>query len=542
MMNSFSRLCKKHSFPRSHFTFELIQYFSRVYLVSFFQMIDLSPTSHSLLRAHSCHDSKSHRKKFEISSSKSRSCSVSTKQGPLRFNAVSLFVRHCFLVYVVLLGAKLRTASGNEIPTCDYSTSDINEMNEKVKNDLLQRGFTVREGRFRVADSNLSGADPGNPYFVYVFLDASPATFELQPSSAVLFLGCTPSSPKYFSWRSYAFRSENAAVFASLGDSTNNLVINTSGSDSEDSGGKLTAIVTTADEQTLSTITTALEDAGAPTGIVNLDAVPSNRVDLFDDPSLNFMMLHRVTGWEDEEQKMAYASQIRPVLLIDPPSEQTFKPLGEVQLRPQGSGSPEDKQNGVESDLTKLEDAIINSMQSSSYRLVSSTTLEAFELDGFDCLENREFCRGDNRDTEYITYLSEQPFRWNDVYVFFGTDSVETDKCSHTSVGLYQVRFLGDNIGLLATNLSIDNRDMKNSASAFDVDNKKLVAYTMARNCGNVPERFREYCLEVGYNRVRGIPRRTSWGLIDRATLDPESKTAPLPSELVMSKVLKFKL
>ena len=445
-------------------------------------------------------------------------------------------------------------------PECDYSNDDIGGMNEKVKNSLLQQGYTVREGNFHIYyDFAAFASNPGARYWVYDLLESESVNpiFSLEkPSSAVLYLGCTPSSTKYFSFRSYAFKSKRELVFASLGDSINNLVINTTQSgaswtqeEAPDPAGKLTAIVTTADGQTFSTLTTALDEAGVPSGIVNLDAIPSSKVDLFNDRSLNFVMLHRANVWEDQDQKNAYSFQIRRVLFIDPPSDQEFDPLPDIPLRSQWSGNPEAEQPGVEQGLATLHDSILAFMESSSYTLVSNVTLKDYHLDGFECLEEGIYCLGDNRDATYLEVRNKRSFKKEEVYVLVGTNAVATGKSVYTSMGIYQLEYDRKSDGtdidtarLVSTNIAADSRDMEHSASAFGVDDDKLMAYTMSRNCKELPAPLREYCLTVGYDEIDGLPQKMSWSLWYRTYLNPETKTAPLPSELVMPRVLKFQV
>lgn len=474
-----------------------------------------------------------------------------------RYKTLSL-LKSCFFVQLLLLASSIRSALGNEIrnrrlgappqteddhPTCDYSNEELYSMNENVKTNLLERGFTVREGRFHIGDFSGFASNPGTPYFPYFLNEQQKfsTAFKMNATSAVLFLGCTPSSAKYFSWRSYAFNAKYKTVFASLGDSTNNLVINTTSSVLEDSSGKLTAVVTTADGTTLSTITTVLEEAGAPSGIVNVDAIPSTRVNLIADPSLNFMMLHRANIWTDKRKEIEYAAQVRRIFLIHPPSHQEFDPLPEVPLRVPGNGKNEIDQPGVQQDLNMLHDTIVTSIESASYRLVSNITMFERKKDGFECIENRQNCKGDNRDARYIDYRSYNGFKKKDLYVIVGTNSAATGKCVYTSFGLYQLNPVTDSSDqLIATNITIDDSQIKHSASAFGIDNDKLIAYVISRNCNKIPRHMREYCLKVGYDPVKEIPSKTAWALGYRAYLDPETKTGPLSSELVLPQILKF--
>ena len=483
-----------------------------------------------------------------------------------RFNHGFSLVTYCFLVHL-LLASGIKKTNGSEVhnrrlgapksdsdnPICDYSYSQIAELIEGVKNRLVSRGFTVRDGRMHVGDSQSFASNPGNPYYSYFLDEEIPfnPNFKLNATSAVLFVGCTPSDAKYFSFRSYAFKANSRMVFASLGDSMNHLVINTTQSGPtwartssgavENPHGKLTAVVTTADGITLKKVATSLKEAGVPQGIVNLDAIPSDRVDLFNDTSLELMFLHRANSWTNEDRKKHYFDLIRRVLVIDAPPGQDFSPIPEIPLREQGTGKHETEQPGVASDLAKLHDAVVSSMELASYKLVKSKTMTDKNVDGFECLEKRINCKGDNRDANYLELRNYQPFKKKDIYWFVGTNYAATGKTVYTSIGLYQLIVnRSEKDQLLSTNITVDDSSMENSASAFGIENNKLIAYAMARKCNKVPKGIRKYCVEVGYDPDREIPSKSYWGLATRTYLEPETKTAPLVSEIVMPQFLKF--
>merc|ERR1711871_431003 len=150
-------------------------------------------------------------------------------------------------------------ASHGQLPTCDYSPTQVDALNDAVVAKLRKNKFTVVEGQMKIFNSSSFGANPGNPYVCYFhpgYVGSRLPVFKLSPQTAVLFLGCTPKTTTYFSWRSYAYSSGVHLTFASLGDSLNHLVINTTGSSSSGHrnstaavGGRLTAVVTTADAQ-----------------------------------------------------------------------------------------------------------------------------------------------------------------------------------------------------------------------------------------------------------------------------------------------------
>ena len=159
------------------------------------------------------------------SSHHDRSCSttVAQKRRPgrlVRINAVSL-ISYCFLLAQLLfaktsartavsasnderdsqrrLGAPTFDLSDEDFPisaTCDYEEHEINELYDKVKDNLRGLGYSVKEGNYSYAEKKIAINNPGNPYLTYLFEDNNgltpPSKFKLKPSSAVMFLGCTP--------------------------------------------------------------------------------------------------------------------------------------------------------------------------------------------------------------------------------------------------------------------------------------------------------------------------------------------------------------
>ena len=59
------------------------------------------------------------------------------------------------------------------------------------------------------------------------------------------------------------------------------------------------------------------------------------------------------------------------------------------------------------------------------------------ELDGFDCIRERTGCLGDNRDVRYMTAGKRTPLTNSDVHVLIGTNSVNTNHCVYTNLGMY---------------------------------------------------------------------------------------------------------
>ena len=106
-------------------------------------------------------------------------------------------------------------------------------------------------------------ANPSSPYGIYMF---DQQAWKLDEMEAVVFFGCTPPPAKYFSFRSYVFSAFHnlhpTLLFASLGDSTNHLVINTTGLTMNDPFGKTTVVTSTADMATDHAVRDAFTAAG----------------------------------------------------------------------------------------------------------------------------------------------------------------------------------------------------------------------------------------------------------------------------------------
>ena len=416
------------------------------------------------------------------------------------------------------------------MPSCDATPEEIRGILTNISDSLSRDGYSVTEGSFKVFKSDLFGANPGNPYVTYFhpgLVDSKLPIFPLKETSAVVFAGCTPKSAAYFSWRSYAFTMDDHLVFASLGDSLNNLVINTT-ANTTDTGGRLTAVVTTSDAGTYSAVGTALRSAGLDS--VNLDAIPSHLLDM---DHIKFIMLHRASVWNASAEKLAYFAQERPVLFVDAPKDgQPNVPLPTLPLRPPGTGVSELSMPGVKSGLAAIHAGVTRKMAAAGYDLVSETTLYDLGLDGFACLRDKTDCKGDNRDTHYLAYHDDS-FTEHNAYVIVGTNSVKTGKCTYTNLGLYRVShsIIGNRTKLKSTNITADNRKFPGSAAFYGASTDDVFAHVLNRTCST------PFCTSID---EANVPIGSEWALAYRTYLEPVTATAPKLSELSIPKILKF--
>ena len=259
--------------------------------------------------------------------------------------------------------------------------------------------FILPTGRF--------GANPSSPYGVYMF-DAQTPFWKLDETDAVVFFGCTPPPAKYFSFRSYVFSTFHnlrpTLLFASLGDSTNHLVINTTGLNMSDPFGKTTVITSTADMATDQAIRDTFVAAGFPATAVNTDIIPSSLVKMgYEALADTFNMLYRVAIFQDPKQGQAYINTTWPVLRVTPPSQQKPLPFSTPPLRKKGTGTTEASYNFSLSSFVAQVEKVIK--LNASNMSVTYDKMSVVHLDGRDCMEKYTDCLGDNRYVESIGIL-----------------------------------------------------------------------------------------------------------------------------------------
>ena len=242
-------------------------------------------------------------------------------------------------------------------------------------------------------------ANPSTPYGLYTF-DTELPMWKLSETDAIVFFGCTPPPAKYFSFRSYIFARFNnlrpTILFASLGDSTNNLVINTTGlTTASDPFGKTTVVTTTADVNTDNAIREAFVAAGVPATAMNTDIVPSSLVKMGQEKLADsFSMLVRVAVSQNHTQGQDYLNTTWPIIRVSPPPQQTPLPFLTPELRKRGSGNSESTYNDSLTSFVNLVDKTIKKDVNFS---VTFDRMGPVHLEGRECIEMMKNCLGDNR-------------------------------------------------------------------------------------------------------------------------------------------------
>jgi hypothetical protein len=444
----------------------------------------------------------------------------------------------CGLFVWLVVAAGCGRASDGGAPPDDPAARRV--LVDRLQAALVRDGYTVEEGSFSVfrfedcaGRANCFYVNPASPYVTYQFADgdaAPAASWHLGGDEAVVFIGKTPPPARYFGWRSYLYRRDGTDLFASLGDTLNQLVIATQGTPGGAPGDPFardTVVITTADRALDAQLRAQLVEAGAPTAILNTDVIPSPLVRMgYDAGADTFLMLLRVAVFADAARGDAYLGAVPGVVLrVRPTAQKAADPFALPTLRPRGTGRTEADHAAA---LDRLGAAIL---ARHAPLVAAASSAQPLDIWGWDCIQAGRPCSGDNRDTPYLrlgpTLLSADP---SDFIVVYGVDHERTGKSSYANLSLYDAARGAAVLGLLGTDLHGSAADyLGDDPAATD-----LYAWRFARACGGAP-----YCSEVGQG-FPGVPLDGNLSFLERAYLEPPTRAGPLPEELEAPRMLQF--
>ncbi|HPH48247.1 MAG TPA: hypothetical protein PLK98_01885, partial [Methanothrix sp.] len=285
----------------------------------------------------------------------------------------------------------------------DPTISDVNAFKQALEKD----GFTVQQGAVGFFDviklydlrvlPNALGNNPSTKYLTY-FVPPAPgqkvpeeiakiaatlginleaaAFWNLGPDEAVVFVGRTPPECRYFSFdlqlveRTYG--NEARWILSNIGDTVNNLVINTEGTPNGAAGNpfnQTTVIVATADRGIDQRIQAAALSAGYPDNIFNTKVLPSSMLNLgVESNSDKFLIAMRPAFYKDKQAGDDYLNNTPATVFRVTPNQTTkLDPYEFPNLRVRGTGTTE---FDLMDDLEQLRMAILD-----TYSNLSATEL-----------------------------------------------------------------------------------------------------------------------------------------------------------------------
>jgi hypothetical protein len=441
--------------------------------------------------------------------------------------------------------------------------SFINKL-KSFKESLAQAGFSVQEGKLVYLDvielynkgliQDCAGNNPSSPYLTYM-LPVLPGQAvnelrtdavinpshkglyygtRLRPDEAVIYIGLTPPTCSYFSYRSHLLSryypevGSFKMIIASIGDTINHLTINTENTNGENFNNN-TIIVSTADRKTYDRITSVAESSGLSHEIINLDVIPSSIVNMgLDEKSDTIGWLTRVALFQDQKRGASFLKNPGAVILrVTPDAVMEHDPLPVPELRKRGVGATEfylqDGLDALGEAIAKKHVSLYAKQLAINYRDTEIT----------EAITSGIRISGNNRDT---TYLYTEQFTLdndkNDFVIVYGVNHVMTGKATYANFSVYGVD-AWNGIG------AIDNSQFLGTAENYIPGHPKVsyfYVWKIARRCSNDTNCFQVPRGRKGY----GIELNDRVMIAFRAYLEPATMVGPSYLELLQDRAIKF--
>ncbi|NQV13590.1 MAG: hypothetical protein HQ530_04810 [Parcubacteria group bacterium] len=463
-------------------------------------------------------------------------------------------------VFLIIIGVIIIITTLGRKPSL---TGDVDKFRQQLENN----DFTVQEGKFGVLDiikmadlgliPSCWGNNPSTPYMIYKLPLAPGQTvpntmsegifnpdlkdywndYRLRPDEAVVFIGNTPPEASYYSYRSYLelryFPEEDKQkrIFASLGDTINNMSINVDSASSSDIFDKPVMIITTADTNINEKVHQIAKSAGYSQKIINDDKIPYGMVRMgLDKEADTFAFIHRMAFFNDKTAGDNYmANSGARVFRITPKTEVTdITPHKTDPLRVRGTGDTSELD--LAETLEELRQAIHNKYSDLRTNDLK-TSLWLFE--GFNAIQGGIDVIGENRDT---TYLKTESFKLDndpsEFVIVYGVNHALTQKATYSNFGVYGEKLI-NGVG------AVSNKDLEGTADEFLPNNsnsKYFYVWKVARNANS-----EAHTLEVPFNTgAAGIDLDQNTFIGFRAYLETKTKVGPFWSELLYDRAIKF--
>jgi hypothetical protein len=488
--------------------------------------------------------------------------------------------------HYMLLGFVLAVLIGTGLAQ-NPAISDVNAFQQALEKD----GFTVQRGALGFFDliklydlkvlPNALGNNPSTKYLSYfvppapgqkvpeeiakiaaaleINLDAA-AFWNLGPDEAVVFVGRTPPECRYFSFdlqlveRTYG--NEARWIWSNLGDTVNNLVINTEGTPNGAAGNpfnQTTVIVATADRGIDQRIRAAALSAGYSDNIFNTLVFPSSMLNMgVENNSDTFLIGLRPAFYKDKQAGDNYLNNTPAIVFRVTPNLTTkLDPYDFPKLRVRGTGTTE---FDLMDDLEQLKKAILN-----TYSNLNATELPTSMTVASDGIQRGINAMGPDNDACYLwtsnltpysatpsfpdlsKYYDFQPHPTvalgndtNEFIIIYGVNHVATGKAAYSSATIYGA----DGWNGVGT---IHDANFNGTAEEYLPENpnaKYLYVYKIARNCNGDLNCFEVPTGPGAYGIALDQPLMIFW----RMYLEKATKTGPSYSEIVYDRAIKFDL
>ena len=487
-----------------------------------------------------------------------------------------------YIIFAVLFAMLIGTGLAQ-----NATTGDVKAFQQALEKD----GFTVQKGRLGFFDAiklhdlgvlpSAYGNNPATKYLTY-FVPPAPghkvpeqlakmarafgvtsslsSYWNLGPDEAVVFVGRTPPECRYFSYDHYivdrTYGNETRWVFANLGDTVNNLVINTEGTPNGLAGNpfnQTTVIVVTADRGIDQRIRAAALSAGYSGDIFNTQVLPSAMLNMgLENNSDTFAVLIRPALFNDKQAGDNYINNTPATVFRITPNQSTkLDPYSYPELRVRGTGKTE---FDLTNDLEQLREAILKKYSGLKATELPVSQIVPMGIDGIqrgiDALipdNDAAYLWTGNQTvssptppfpnlSQYYDFLRHPAITLgndtNEFIIVYGVNHVATGKATYENFGVYGAD-VWNGIG------AISDAEFNGTAVEYLPDNpnaKYLYVYKVARNCNGDTRCFNVPYGPGGYGIQPNQPVFVFW----RDYLEKATKTGPSYSEIVYDRAIKF--
>ncbi|MDO8631146.1 MAG: hypothetical protein Q7R41_11700 [Phycisphaerales bacterium] len=466
-------------------------------------------------------------------------------------------------------------ATAETFGTCPRDCRTLNDRADYLRGLLQSRFASVEEGVFAIFEADHCADvplcfynNPTSPYGRLLFRlapgepDPDPANlhgipkgmedlyaiYRVRPGEALVWIGRTPPECPYFSFTGYVFSrfdpeargnppyGDRTPIFASLGDSENQLTMKTNAQPGESPFDRESVVIVTADRNVDRAIRSGLVRAGLSESMTNTLVLPRFKADGvtpkiqmgYENDADIFTVVMRIAGPDALQPGTAIRAWLdnpgSRVFRIRPADTFPLDPFPLPALRPQG--------NGVSEDGESL-DQLVRSIQNAygDVRTEVQTAWPVPTANGDYCLDHLSECGGDCRDTPYMAAkfrLGAEP----EAIIVAGRNHENSNKASYVNITAARV------VGQTAY-YSIVMDELEGSTDVYLPDHpdaENLWQMKFARNCHGEP-----YCFEL---TAEQIPIGGLVAILVRAYLDPSTGTSPKvfpieESELAFPRVIK---
>lgn len=494
------------------------------------------------------------------------------------------------LVLVVLTLAVLPVASDNLIPASGEAKAQSqpasvgqaapkkSDQEDKKLNSFVSRlesdGFSVIEGEFGffpLLDICLMPGSPvdcvylnaASPYLVPFLPDdlgkdlglpaeTSPV-WKLRPDEAVVVVGHTPPPLRYFGIMTYVVKRYFPAdeqgdagyrtYWNNFGEQESHLTIHTAGTPNGAPGdpwNSLFIYILTADRTIDARVREAARTAGYAPPIMNTEPMPQSLLRMGNEPGDDgFAMVWRTAHPENEAELDAWKAD--PPLRVfkitpntEPPQGMSSDPFPIPGFRARSTGETE---FGLLPAVRELRQAILDTYSGPMMAAEEFISEVDFNFGGVHCFEWDINCLGPSMNALYLWNADGIGTLGPDEFVVaYGVNHRLTGMASYMSVSMYGMT-------KHVTNDSVDSAggdgdQLVGTAADYlpaghpGVD--KLYAYKFARDCGGETN-----CFEVPADWP-GVKLDEVASLAWRAYLNPTTRTAADPSEVIFDRAIKF--